>query len=572
VAALALVFKFGSRYVPLGDDISGLLPGVVQPLPRAAEWLWSPHNEHRVPLAKLILWSVLNATDFDLKVVQYLNVVLAGAAGAILILAARRIRGHTAWTDAFFPLVLMSWGQRSNFLNAWQLHFMLSTFSVGVLLTMIVTRTATVSPGKAIVSSVCVLLLPLCGGNGLLLVPAFALWLAIEGAIAWRMMPRRWPAGVMLGSAVAAVALIGIYMIGLETKRDVASVPPAGTIGLADYGKIALELLSTASGPPLYEREHWSLAIGAVIFAMLLASTIALVYLAVRRPSSRFRAIGLTMALGAIGCFIVAYAISRAPYYPGVGLQDRYYTLIAPGLCAAYFSWVLWGGKVGATVQILLLALVAYAFEQNAIGNDCQNLNHAGMYRYGTEQVEKAVGAGKPIAFVAQIWATTFATTTPKEFEDYYEPRFRMLQAAKIGPYRFLPGEPELHRIKFLLDSKQIDGDNVSWKDGVCRVLGDDPRLVFTLPEPLFVYKIRVTYRYLTAADNFRFELGWRLRGATEFEQYGAYLLPGSPEEKTVTVLISEKIDQFRIQPAGGPPCEFQIMGIELIVPKPGSP
>ena len=53
VALLALVARFGSN-VPSWDEWD-LVPALTGNQPVSAEWLWSQHNEHRVPLPRLVL-------------------------------------------------------------------------------------------------------------------------------------------------------------------------------------------------------------------------------------------------------------------------------------------------------------------------------------------------------------------------------------------------------------------------------------------------------------------------------------------------------------------------------------
>ena len=75
-------------------------------------------------------------------------------------------------------------------------------------------NTAKTSP--ALVAGVCVVLLPLCGANGLGLVPALALWLGYAAILQWRVAARagRRAAIIVAALAAAALLLVGLYFVG----------------------------------------------------------------------------------------------------------------------------------------------------------------------------------------------------------------------------------------------------------------------------------------------------------------------------------------------------------------------
>src|SRR5262245_51085069 len=106
-AGLALVARYGSN-VPSWDEWD-MVPTLTGTQPVSAEWLWSQHNEHRVPLPRLVLLAVNLFGGPDFRIAQVLNVLVLGAASAGLILAVRRARGRTLLGDAIFPLLLLHW-------------------------------------------------------------------------------------------------------------------------------------------------------------------------------------------------------------------------------------------------------------------------------------------------------------------------------------------------------------------------------------------------------------------------------------------------------------------------------
>ena len=71
-AALLLVARFGNN-VPSWDEWD-MVPTLTGHQPVTAEWLWSQHNEHRVPLPRLVLLAINRLGGPDFRIGQYLNV------------------------------------------------------------------------------------------------------------------------------------------------------------------------------------------------------------------------------------------------------------------------------------------------------------------------------------------------------------------------------------------------------------------------------------------------------------------------------------------------------------------
>src|SRR3954471_11189852 len=105
---LAAVICFVARYasnVPSWDDWD-MIPTLTRNQPVTWEWLWSQHNEHRVPLPRLIFLGLDRLTVIDMRVTMYFDVLLMAALAAAMIVAAARLRGRSSASDAFFPLAL----------------------------------------------------------------------------------------------------------------------------------------------------------------------------------------------------------------------------------------------------------------------------------------------------------------------------------------------------------------------------------------------------------------------------------------------------------------------------------
>lgn len=180
LAALAFVGKYGSN-VPHSDDWF-LVPVLSGEQPVTAGWVWAPHAEHRIPLARLTQVALYRLTGCDFRAGMFFQVCVLGILSAVMIRAARALRGWTAYTDVFFPLVWLNWGNCRSLLWSWQVAFLILVALVSVVLLVMVRRGSRPGAKAALLAGLCLVLLPLCGPTGLVFVPPFTVWLAWVGA------------------------------------------------------------------------------------------------------------------------------------------------------------------------------------------------------------------------------------------------------------------------------------------------------------------------------------------------------------------------------------------------------
>src|SRR5262249_43867337 len=132
-------------------------------------YLMDLHNEHFIPLPKLIILGQLQLTGWDFRAGTVFNAALLGVLAAAMIEAARRLRGRMNYTDAFFPLALLNFGNHFNLFIGWQIQFIGSVVLAGVLLLIIVRNRERLTTGTVALAGVCLMLLPLFGANGVVL-------------------------------------------------------------------------------------------------------------------------------------------------------------------------------------------------------------------------------------------------------------------------------------------------------------------------------------------------------------------------------------------------------------------
>src|SRR5262245_60345444 len=186
VVLVRYVARYASR-LPFTDDV--LMAQYVDPAKElTAQLLWVQHNEHRIPLPKLLyVWTVGGL--HDLRAGVWLEVVLLLALSAALLAALRKRTGTWRASDAVVPLLLLGTGNTENLLNSFQVTLALPAFFTGALLVLAVRAAEPdARAGWRTIATfwVVLLLLAACGTAGLVQTAAFALWPLALGWRAWR--------------------------------------------------------------------------------------------------------------------------------------------------------------------------------------------------------------------------------------------------------------------------------------------------------------------------------------------------------------------------------------------------
>ncbi len=183
-AAFSFVARNGSS-VPYWDEWS-LVPAVAGQQPLTFEFLWAQHNEHRIPLPKLILVGLTRLCRADFRAGLLAIVAAQSALAAVLILAVTKLRGRTIYADAFFPLALLHMGHHANFESSFQIGFVLSEVLACTLLLLIACTRRLSTVGGVVAAGMCLVALPYLGAQGVALVPALALWMVFSAAALWK--------------------------------------------------------------------------------------------------------------------------------------------------------------------------------------------------------------------------------------------------------------------------------------------------------------------------------------------------------------------------------------------------
>ena len=338
----------------------------------------------------------------------------------------------------------------------------------------------------ALVAGVCVVLLPLCGANGLGLVPALALWLGYAAILQWRVAA---PAGrrtaiIVAALAAAALLLAGLYFVGYNAMPHFSLTHSRRAIL-----KAAAQFLTMGFGPGVVglSFDHrtpmffWPF-VCAVVVGLFLVTGWMLVMTWWKQPDQRARAAGLLLFLGAIGSLALGLGLGRAAF------ETRYVTLSVPGLCAVYLAWTVYGSySLQKVVQTLLFATVLIVL----LPNMSWGLRWAQYLKSNLAPFERDMKAGMPPYQLLQRYASLHQDN---ELMMDYMP---MLRGAGVGAFRYLRDDPPFREIAVPLVPVEVR--DAEWQDGVVRATKMYGSVTFTLPSDIRVAGIRLDYTYFNS-------------------------------------------------------------------------
>jgi hypothetical protein len=414
-AALAFVAGIGTN-APYADEWD-FVPGLFNEEP-LGPWLVRQHNEHRLPLPRLVWYGLFQITH-DFRTGMYFQVVVLSAMALALMRFAARLRGAPHVADAFFPVSLLHIGHWENFVMGYQLCFALfAALATGLL--AVALRIAPANRFRlGAVAAVLLALLALTHGSGIAVVPPVALWIASLARDEWR-AGTKGRACVLLIAAVLPVAYLALC---LATYAHPPDHPPRGTDPVA-VARVTAEVLAMPFGVGL--ADVWWLAALAVV--ALGAATVALVWKARIEPASRASAFGLlAIAAGFFG-LALAIGVGRAEWGPGGGLWSRYSVLMWPLLVAAFLAWVRAGRK---WVPLGLLAGAALAFPGN-VGTGIVNGSRV-KNEYIAIEADIAAGLTPEQLTAADDPNRPFSRGAQKDREAAARRAIPLLVAARIG-------------------------------------------------------------------------------------------------------------------------------------------
>jgi hypothetical protein len=421
-AATILFIRNYSRNIPYMDDLT-LVPIMTGHEPVSLRWLWSQHNEHRPVVSRLILVGLYRFISCDFRLGPYFNAALLAGAAASMIVLVRRLRGHTSWFDVALPLAILNIGQAETLLLGLAMALMLTSWITCELIRLASAENSHLGWSLTLKLGLLLVLLPLCGAGGLIMLPPLLLWLACATSWAYRREgdPARAKAArwIGVGLFVVCVAVAALYMLGYERPAN----HPAPTSFAAVLSTL-LACLSLVVWPILYD--HWRVAGWFVVF--LVAATLArLCWVARRQPDERPRVLAMVAVILAILCSAAAVGVGRAFMGPEGGRVSRYVTTTAPLFCALYVAWLDYGSaRARRFVHVALLSLIVAALPANFRFG----LEYGNARRTVYTRLERGMKAHSSIsAVVKKAWPYLYPN------KEVIEVSFKMLKEAHVGRF-----------------------------------------------------------------------------------------------------------------------------------------
>lgn len=399
VAAFGLIMPFADEWAWLSISTGMQTPGL--------DWFWSSHNGHRMLIPRLIYIATGTMTDYDFERMAFANVVTLAAAAAMLMLAARRVRGRSDLADVIFSVVLMHWGHEINLTWCFQMNYVTSTLLALVVLSMMVQCRQTIGRTQAGILSLVLCGMSLCGLFGLVMVPPVALWMLV--AAAWS-----WYSGRIQTSHAVFIAVGALVPLGLAAAC-LHGLPPQQS-GLQSTGLLAtfdtaVKFLTTSVGPlgrALRPIGPW------LVLTAVTATLGRLGFAWYQKPQERLRINGLFCFLLSVGLLAGAIGWGRAGIGPDAGYANRYGILAVPLVCNLFFAWSLYG-LVNVRRQAVFACLVFAMLL--VVVNDRKG------YRDGVRRAE----------WMAQLQQDAEAGTSKEELAQQYASKAHIEPTAFVG-------------------------------------------------------------------------------------------------------------------------------------------
>jgi hypothetical protein len=250
---------------------------------------------------------------------------------------------------------------------SWQVSFVLPSILTFVFFLILIKNPLLDKPGAALTAGILLLLLPWCGGNGLLFVPFLALWFFFCAAYNWRTLngtkTKRLVSGILIVCASICIVFCGLYFIGYTR---VTWNPPSP--GIVKSIETAIRFVVMSAGPAV--KYFWKIGLVALvaIFGMLAWC----IYLVVRAffnekgQIEKYRALIIGLFFGIMAVFTMAIGWGRAGLVPQYGMPDRYVLLASPLLFICFFTSEFYEKKKWIQVVLFLMMFSLVPFNTKA--------------------------------------------------------------------------------------------------------------------------------------------------------------------------------------------------------------
>jgi hypothetical protein len=291
----------------------------------------------RLGLGGLIEWYLYNATGWNVRAEVWAEVIVLAAATMAALALAIRLRGHLAWSDAAFPLLLLS-------PIHWEMMILVTMIEHGILPLLLAFLLAYAwSSTRAVTQVVAVSLLgalDLFTGYGVCSAPVsigLALLLWLRPGKEQAKMERREAALILLSLGVAVIAFAHGYQWAPAVPDWRFPVP-----NWWDYPRFCALMFTSLLG-----FRHISAAtvtFGAILLGLVLGAFIEATARIWRREATA-RAKTVWILTGTSLVYAAFTAAGRLPASIEAAFVWRYMTQMTPGLCGLAIAVEGWSAS-----------------------------------------------------------------------------------------------------------------------------------------------------------------------------------------------------------------------------------
>ena len=456
------IWEYGPN-LPVHDEWE-FVPVLFDTPAKQLRWVIERHGEHRYPLARLLDLALFHSSGGDFRAAMWGVLVLQAGAAAVFIRTAGRVRGRSAYSDCWFPILLLHRGHAENLIMGYQVAFLLTVFALALFVGLATSGTHRTDARTGWLGAALLLALACGGGIGLLFVPFVGGWLL------WRLTGGRTcpTAPSTIGAIVYNLFVLGIAAIGMLDAATAPSVDKPEQSSTTVWTVFQTTANAFGSGLTSPHSEF-----GILLVVAWTIATGWLVQRAIVERSERPRLLGYLAVIGGVATFVAVVALTR-PNVPSA----RYSVVVALAPCAVALAvagrfprsglWTVSGAvfvAVGGAVVVRQNWIEAGGYGRNHINAD--------------HKVRADVRAGMPVDLIAR----RHKYTIDPRFREYW----RILWENNAGPIRGAR-PPAAYRTTEAAPPARISEPN---------------------PDPLVM-----TYRLLEGPDRFASAVRVRFRGA----------------------------------------------------------
>lgn len=342
-------------------------------------WLFDLHNDHRIPLQKILYLSLMTLSGGDFRLMIAANVCVIAVTAVLWIITARQIAQTASWSEWIVPGVLLGFGFNT---VAWGFSFQfLSGLFFLAAANVLWLRSLRVQPenfgGAAFLAlSLCAW----CGGNGL--ITSTVVGAGFSCALCYRLGWRKLSFEVLAAVGIWAATVGTIWLHWHSSAATQAAGPAIGA-----YVHFAYEMSKSWFG--VYAAQHPLVTgICGVVVVLIAVLGSAMLLRKYWRSDDVMYLRMLPVFLAALQAVVMValISISRAaaqPWFPGLELHYGYLVSTLP-LCAWVVIRMLKTGAAQACLLAVLFVVIGFTY----CGNASWRLNEAQVeYRDGSAVV-----------------------------------------------------------------------------------------------------------------------------------------------------------------------------------------